>query len=338
MLKNKNYNTIVFIWLISLSILVGLIIIVGGLTRLTDSGLSITEWELFGGILPPMSPDEWVNYFKAYQKIPQYLLLNSGMTLDEFKYIFYWEYAHRLLARFIGIFFLIPFLFFIYINVFKKEIKINLTKILILILTQGTIGWYMVKSGLVENTSVSHYRLSIHLVIAFTILSSLFWLLLNFFYRCKKKFLQFNQNQTTLKILLIFIFIQIILGAFVSGLDAGQIYQTWPLMNQNYFPNDLELNNFFNFNQPSFVQFLHRNIAYIIFFLSIYLGFSIFKKKEKFLYFNFLVFFSIILVQIVLGISVLLSGVNIYFASMHQITSIFLVIAVLKLYHSSIKF
>ena len=170
MLNNKNYNTIFYIWLISLSILVGLIIIVGGLTRLTDSGLSITEWELFRGIFPPFSAETWSKYFDAYKKIPQYTILNNSMTLDEFKYIYLWEYAHRLLARFIGLFFLIPFLFFIFMRLFEKVLIIKLLNIFILILIQGSIGWYMVKSGLVENVSVSHYRLSIHLFIAFTIL------------------------------------------------------------------------------------------------------------------------------------------------------------------------
>ena len=337
MLKNKNYNTIFQIWLISLTVLVGLIVVVGGLTRLTDSGLSITEWELFKGVLPPISNNDWLQYFESYKKIPQYSLLNSSMTLSEFKYIFFWEYAHRLLARFIGLFFLIPFLIFIFIDLFKKELIYNLAKIFILILIQGTIGWYMVESGLIENTTVSHYRLSVHLFIAFSIFSSLLWILLNFFSESEKKFFQLNNRYIYLKILLVLIAIQIILGAFVSGLDAGKIYQTWPLMNNNYFPNDMTLNNFFNLNQPSTVQFLHRNIAYIIFFLSVYIGFNILKKKNTYLYKYFILFFLVILTQIGLGIFVLISGVNIYLASMHQISSIFLITTVLKLYHSSIR-
>ena len=337
MLRNENYNTIFKFWLISLTVLVGLIIIIGGLTRLTDSGLSITEWELFKGTLPPTNTEAWVQYFESYKKIPQYSLLNSNMTLSEFKYIFLWEYGHRLLARLIGLFFLIPFLFFIFIKLLNNKLIFQLTKIFILILVQGTIGWYMVKSGLVENTSVSHYRLSIHLFIAFSILASLIWILLNFLNKSQKKFFQFKNNHYYLKTLLLLISIQIILGAFVSGLDAGKVYQTWPLMNGSYFPDDVALNNFFNFNQHSSVQFFHRNIAYLIFFLSVYIGINIFKTKNIKLYSNFILFFLIILIQIFLGISVLLSGVNIYFASMHQISSIFLVVTVLKVYHSAIR-
>ena len=141
-----------------------------------------------------------------------------------------------------------------------------------------------------------------------------------------------------LKILLFFIFSQIIFGAFVSGLDAGMVYQSWPLMNGSYFPNDISANNFFDFNQPSVVQFFHRNIAYLIFFLSFYVGFIIFKNRQINQYKNFLLFFAFILVQIILGISVLISGVNIYLASMHQISSIFLVISVLRLYHGLIRY
>ena len=337
MLKNKNYNNIFHIWLISLTVLVILIIIVGGLTRLTDSGLSITDWELFKGIFPPISSNDWNSYFESYKKIPQYVLLNSSMTMSEFKYIFLWEYAHRLLARFIGIFFLIPFLFFIFMNLLERKSTIYLSKIFILILIQGSIGWYMVKSGLSENVTVSHYRLSVHLFIAFSILSSIVWILLNSLNNNKKKFFQLNFDHIVLKVLLASIFIQIILGAFVSGLDAGRIYQSWPLMNGGYFPDDVTIGNFLNFSQPSVVQFFHRNVAYCIFFLTIYFGYKVFKTQEAKLYKIYMFFLLFIVIQIALGISVLITGANIYFASMHQISSIFLVVTILKLYHRSIR-
>ena len=134
MLKNKSYINIFHFWLISLTFLVVLIIIVGGLTRLTDSGLSITEWELFKGILPPTNSADWITYFEAYKEIPQYNLINKNMSLSDFKFIFFWEYAHRLLARFIGLFFLIPFIFFLFINLFPKQMIIRLTCVFILIL------------------------------------------------------------------------------------------------------------------------------------------------------------------------------------------------------------
>ena len=163
-----------------LIILIASMIVVGGLTRLTDSGLSITTWELFTGIIPPLNSNDWDYYFSLYKKIPQYTLINSEITLNEFKIIYYWEYAHRLLGRFIGLFFLLPLIFLIYKKVLVKNLEKKLIMIFILVLAQGFIGWYMVQSGLIENISVSHYRLSIHLLLAFIILSSLIWLYINY--------------------------------------------------------------------------------------------------------------------------------------------------------------
>ena len=178
--KEEKVEKLFSYWLFSSLILVFLIIVIGGLTRLTNSGLSIIEWELFKGIFPPMNDMTWNIYFEKYKTIPQYKLLNFNMTLDEFKIIFYWEYIHRILARLIGLFFLIPLIFF-YLS---KKIDIKYLNIcfiiLFLIVIQGIIGWYMVKSGLINDTTVSHYRLSIHLSTAFFIISTIFWLIKNF--------------------------------------------------------------------------------------------------------------------------------------------------------------
>jgi cytochrome c oxidase assembly protein subunit 15 len=337
MLNNKKYHFFFLSWLGCLITLVALIIVVGGLTRLTESGLSITKWELFSGTFPPLSSDAWEKYFNQYKEIPQFMLLNSKMSLDQFKTIFLWEYYHRLLGRIIGLMFIIPFLFLIFRDVLTKNLKIKLSFLFVLILLQGLIGWYMVVSGLTDNVSVSHYRLAFHLFTAFIIISSLLWIFMNHYTNQNKKFLQINSNFLYLKMLIFLIFTQIICGALVSGLDAGKIYQTWPLMNGNYFPNDYTLNDFFNLNNPSFVQFVHRNIAYLIFFLTIYLGFFIYINKVKKLYSSFLFFSLIIFLQILLGISVLFSDSNIFFASLHQISSIFLIACSLNLYHRSIS-
>ena len=337
MLKNKKYHIFFLTWLVILITLVSLIIVVGGLTRLTESGLSITKWELFSGILPPLNSFDWEQYFQQYKEIPQFILLNPNMSLDQFKTIFLWEYYHRLIGRLIGLFFLIPFIFLIFKNVLSKKLIKNLSLIFILILFQGLIGWYMVKSGLINNVSVSHYRLAFHLFTAFIIFSSLLWLLMNYFTKQKLVFLQINSNFLFLKILIFLIFIQIIVGAFVSGLDAGQIYQTWPLMNNNYFPDDYIFNELINLNNPSFVQFIHRNIAYIIFFLTIYLGIFIYKNKIIKLYDSYIIFFAFIILQVILGILTLFSNLNILIASSHQISSIFLIACSLNLYHRSIR-
>ena len=282
--NEKKINKLFLYWLITSLILVFIIIIIGGLTRLTNSGLSITEWELFKGIMPPLNDKTWELYFNQYKQIPQYKVLNFNMSLDDFKVIFYWEYIHRIFARIIGLFFLIPIIYFF----LSKKINSNYLRmsflIMSLIIFQGVIGWYMVKSGLVNNVTVSHYRLSIHLSLAIFIISILFWLIKNILNNDNKYFFKFSKNNLPFLILIFLIFIQIILGAFVSGLDAGQIYQTWPLMGNQYLPNDLFLNELIillDFNSHSLVQFYHRNLAYIIIIYSVFIALFIYKKLNN---------------------------------------------------------
>ncbi len=321
-------------WLLTSILLIFSMIIVGGLTRLTDSGLSITQWELFDGILPPLNNNQWNEYFNLYKMIPQYDLINSMMTLNEFKIIYYWEYFHRLLGRFIGIFFLIPLLYFSFIKILNRKYLINFYLIFLLICFQGFIGWYMVKSGLVNDVTVSHYRLSVHLVIAFIIISSLFWNYLNIIKLTSKKITFLNYYNYPIKILFILVLFQILLGAFVSGLDAGKIYQTWPLMNNKYFPDDLTLltiNDYFDFENKSLVQFYHRNLAYIIIGYFFVISFRYFKSSNAIIIKNFLIVSIVVLIQIFLGIFTLISGLNLYLASLHQISSIFLILSVLNL-------
>ena len=338
--NDKKINKLFFYWINTTLILVFIIIIVGGLTRLTNSGLSITQWELFKGILPPSDINSWNLYFNQYKQIPQYKLLNFNMTMEEFKIIFYWEYFHRILARIIGLFFLIPLFFFYLSKKIKKEYMHICYLIFFLIIFQGIIGWYMVKSGLVNDTTVSHYRLSIHLSTAFVIVSTLFWLIKNIISGVNKDFYKFTRHNLPFQILILLIFTQIILGAFVSGLDAGRIYQTWPLMGGSYFPDDLtfsELKLMINFDDHSLVQFYHRNLAYIIIIYTFFLGIYIFKKKFTNLFLSFKVLIIFLLIQVLLGILTLLSGLNIFLASMHQITSILLVLSALNLYYLRAK-
>ena len=334
-LNEKKVNKLFYHWLYISLVLVFLIIIVGGLTRLTNSGLSITEWELFEGILPPLNENSWISYFDLYKQIPQYKILNSSMTLDEFKIIFYWEYAHRIIARFIGIFFLIPFIYFYFSKKIEKKYLNICFAICVLIILQGIIGWYMVKSGLVEDITVSHYRLSTHLSMAIIIISSIYWLIKNFNTKNYVFFFKFSKMNFPFQILIVLIFSQIIIGAFVSGLDAGRIYQTWPLMGENYLPNDLliiHFKNLIDFDNHSLVQFYHRNLAYIITFYVLILTIYIYKKKFQKLYSALGILIIILITQILLGIFTLVSGLNIYLASLHQITSVLLVFTTLNLY------
>ena len=341
MFKHYKKNNFLFInWLTISLILVFLMIIVGGYTRLTDSGLSITKWELFKGILPPLNNTDWNNYFELYKQIPQFILLNQNMTIEEFKVIFYWEFAHRFLGRMIGLFFLIPFIYFF---LFKKENKrylVTCAAILFLIIFQGLIGWYMVKSGLTENTTVSHYRLSLHLSVALVIISCLFWLLINIKRQSNIIFFDFSKKNLNIQIFLFLIFTQVILGAFVSGLDAGRVYQTWPLMGYSYFPDDIIIDNFkdfTDFNNHSLVQFYHRNLAYLILVYFIFLSIDIFRKNKTFLYRPLYIVLIFLLFQICLGILTLISGLNMYLASAHQIFSVLLIFSTLNLYYFYVK-
>ena len=340
MIKYDKIEKLFYYWLSLSLILVFIIIIVGGLTRLTNSGLSITEWELFSGILPPLNQSQWINYFDAYKNIPQFRILNPDMSLNEFKVIFYWEYFHRVLARTIGIFFLIPLIYFYFT---KKIDKYFMNKSLIvfsLIVLQGFVGWYMVMSGLVNDVTVSHYRLSIHLSLALIIISMIFWMMANIKNRTFKTFFSFSKKNLPYLILIIIIFFQIIMGAFVSGLDAGLLHQTWPLMGNNFFPDDIiliDLMNLLNFNEHSLVQFYHRNLAYLISVYIILFSIYIFRKKLVNLYKPLKILIFALVLQILLGIFTLLSGLNIYLASAHQIISVVLVFSSINLYYCHIK-
>ena len=333
---NPKINNQLSIWLFTMFWIISIMIIVGGLTRLTDSGLSITKWQLFSGILPPLNQNDWLLYFNLYKEIPEFKLQNYNMDIQEFKIIFWWEWAHRFLGRLIGIGFLLPLIYF--------SFKIKLTKLLnfylifFLICFQGFIGWYMVSSGLVDRVDVSHFRLSIHLVIAFLILSLIFW-----------NYLKINYNNDNINKInsifpfcfLILIFLQIIIGAFVSGMDAGKIYNSWPMMGDTYFPNDNEFLNLFElsaFSDPSLVQFMHRNLGYLIVISYLLIFYKIYKNKIYDLYKSINILGCLIILQIILGIFTVLLGAKIYIASLHQISSIFLVTSCVYFFYINTRF
>ena len=333
--NSDNYIKYLKLWLITLFLLIIIMVGVGGLTRLTDSGLSITAWELFTGILPPLNIIEWNFYFSEYKKIPEYQNINYGMSLEEFKVIFYWEYAHRLLARFVGLFTLVPLLFF---SLYFKTTSYYSNKyywLFFLVCLQGFIGWYMVSSGLIENNDVSHFRLSIHLSLALFILCLIFWYILDIY-----KIERFDKKISNLLLLFILklIVVQIILGAFLSGLDGGLIYNSWPDMNGSFLPNDVGYNDLINtqlLNNPSIIQFLHRVTAYFLLFFIIILNFLIIKNNHGTK--NIILFDLAILIQIFLGIVTLLSGVEIKYASLHQLGSIFVLTSYLVILYKNSK-
>ena len=331
--NTDQYTKYIRLWLIFMIILIVSIVGVGGLTRLTDSGLSITAWELFSGILPPFTSEKWDFYFNEYKQIPEFKILNFDMTLDEFKVIFYWEWGHRILARFIGLFSIIP-LIFIFLSI-KRDFfyEKKYYSIFLLICFQGFIGWFMVSSGLVDNTDVSHFRLALHLSFAFFILSVVFWFLL--------ENLQIKKNKdkisiSFLSIFLFFLILQIILGAFLAGLDGGLIYNTWPDMNGKFIPTDInkiDLLKISSSSNPTVIQFYHRLVAYLIIFLLIILNYIYYYKKISMNNVNILN--VAIFIQVLLGIITLMTGVEIKYASVHQLGSIFVLLSFLFIYYKN---
>jgi len=258
------------------------------------------------------------------------------MTLNEFKVIFWWEWAHRFLGRLIGLVYLIPLIYFSFKIKFTR--LLNLYFIFFLICFQGFIGWYMVSSGLIDRVDVSHFRLSAHLLIAFLILSLIYW---NYLKIKISRNITNKLNTSIPLFFLILIFLQISIGAFVSGMDAGKIYNSWPLMDNSYFPDDNNLNNLFKVNalsDPSLVQFIHRNLAYLIGIFYVLILYKVYRNKMHDLYKSVYYLGIFIVLQIILGIFTVLYGAQIYIASMHQISSIFLVSSSIYFFYLNTKF
>ena len=331
--KTDPYNKFIRLWLFTIFLLVIVIIIIGGLTRLTDSGLSITEWEFFKGILPPLNTNQWNFYFDEYKKIPEFKTINFNMSINEFKVIYYWEYVHRLIARLIGLVAIVP-LILIYFR-FRNKLTNDLKYFLIfgLVCFQGFLGWIMVESGLINNTDVSHYRLASHLSVALIILSLIFWFILENL-KINKFVAKINNN--FLILFLIIILIQIILGAFLAGLNGGLLYNSWPDMNGSFLPNDIIKTDLYNlelFDNVSIIQFYHRFVAYILLFFLFILNYIFFNKNivsRSIIVLNFAILF-----QIILGILTLLTGVKIYYASLHQLGSVFVLTSFLFIYYKN---
>lgn len=338
-IQKKNLS--VFIWLLTLTFMTFIMILIGGLTRLTDSGLSMVDWRPIMGSIPPLNQDDWLKVFSNYQKSPEFQIINNSMTISEFKYIFWWEWAHRFYARCIGLVFLIPMIFFI----FQKKISLKLLyNVLILFffgIFQALIGWWMVKSGLTNDPYVSSYRLAFHLTNAVIILSILLWLTLKSYSNIEIKFLPDNKLQNIVLFLMFLIFITIITGAFMAGSNAGQSFNTYPLMNGKFIPEDYYINDYHiirNFFENTVaINFNHRWLATITFLFTIFFVIYLYFKKKYINYkLSILLIFLFAILQFFLGILTLLTNVEIYLASLHQINSM-LLLASFIFYYFSIK-
>lgn len=257
------------IWLAGIALLIVAMILVGGATRLTESGLSITEWQPVMGAIPPLSEADWQEAFTAYQQIPQYTELNRGMSLDEFKTIYWWEWTHRFLGRLIGVVFLVPFIVFWAAGYIPRALLPRLIGLFVLGGLQGAIGWYMVKSGLVDRTSVSQYRLMVHFGFAVAILGYTLWLLFDLGTGAQTRHARVRIGATTgvAALVLGLIFVQLLSGALVAGLDAAMVYNTWPLIDGAFIPSGLGTATpwYLNlFENGLAVQFNHRMLGYAV--------------------------------------------------------------------------
>lgn len=331
---NTTQKRIVTYWLYLGLFLVGLMIIIGGITRLTHSGLSMVEWKLIGGTIPPLNETQWQETFTKYQQFPEYKKINTGMSLSQFKAIFFWEYLHRLFGRLIGLTFIIPFFIFW----IKKWLSSTQKKQLIVLLglgaLQGFLGWFMVKSGLVDIPAVSHYRLATHLITAFGLMCYIYWLIL-IFNNIKR---EPNQIINRLcKWLISILVIQIIYGAFVAGLKAGYLLPLEGGIFKSIFGYSVRSASDFSLLNNGFdIQAFHRIFAWVVFAISIIIYN---KSKNTNLKTTGMLVFGLVITQISLGIVTLLLSVEIHIATTHQFIAILLLLAVIRLsYLSSEKF
>ncbi len=330
---NQNTNKPIIIWLFAGCFLIAAMVIIGGITRLTHSGLSMVEWKLIMGSIPPLNDVQWIETFEKYKQFPEYKIMHSHFTLADFKSIFLWEYTHRLLGRIIGLVFFIPFVIFL----IQKKINKSLLKQLLLIFVwggfQGFLGWYMVKSGLVNNPNVSHYRLAIHLVTAFGLCCYIFWVALGLMKSLDKS--KENENIFNWGIgLLVLTTIQVIYGAFVAGLKAGYIHTTWPKMSGFWISPSIseaisDKGLIAIFDDPVTVQFVHRWLAFLVLGLVIFILVKTSKldlsQRQRNAKWTLLIAVSL---QVLLGIFTLLFAVPIVLAVAHQLMALLLLMAV----------
>jgi heme a synthase len=312
-------------WLISVAVLIALMVLVGGATRLTESGLSIVEWKPVTGTVPPLSEAQWTEAFEAYKKIPQYRELNAGMNLHEFKTIFWWEWSHRLLGRFIGVAYLLPFLFFLWRGGLSGELKRRLWLLFGLGALQGAVGWWMVASGLSERVEVSQYRLATHLVLALLIFAGIVWTLRRL--GAQQQVAGSTRLKLTSALLVVATFVQLYLGALVAGLRAGRVYNTWPEIDGAFIPSAERL--WFEtpwwrnlFDNVLTVQFEHRMTAYALFALAALHAFDAVRSRAGAAASGALWLFAAVSLQAVLGILTLLNQVPIGLALAHQAVAI----------------
>ncbi|MCC3861043.1 COX15/CtaA family protein [Pseudemcibacter aquimaris] len=316
--KDRN-NRHIAMWLFVVCAFVFAMIVVGGITRLTESGLSMVNWKPISGIIPPLNEAEWMAEFDAYKEYPEYQKVNMGMTLDEFKNIFFWEYSHRVLGRLIGIVFAVPFFFFLWRKKVKRALKPHLWTLLVLGGCQGVLGWYMVMSGLVDRPDVSHYRLTAHLGLAVIIYIYAFWIAMKLIMPVREHVPNKPVGLATTYVVLIFI--QILLGGMVAGTNAGLVSDTWPLMFGQLIPDGLFANGSVLANMldnPLTIHFEHRTFAYIVSIVALGLWWELKSDGRRSVRFAANLVVLTVLGQFALGVLTIMNMVAIPIAAAHQ--------------------
>lgn len=314
-------------WLLGIALLVAAMVTLGGLTRLTGSGLSITEWKPISGVIPPLTEHAWHADFANYQKIPQYWRENRGMTLAQFKGIYWWEWAHRFLGRLVGAAFLLPFIGFAVMGAIPRREWPRMLLLFVLGGLQGAVGWWMVQSGLETRVSVSQYRLAIHLGVAVILLGALLWTALEHLRNLRAAPCAKNTSLRTGALALVgLVYVQMLLGAIVAGLHAGLIYNTWPSMNGNFLPEDaFVLNPWWRnfFENPALAQFDHRLVAYIVAAASAVFWFMTRPSdSSRGVRASSNALMAVVLIQFALGIATLLALAPIALAGLHQAAAV----------------
>jgi cytochrome c oxidase assembly protein subunit 15 len=323
----------VALWLLAVAALVFLMVVVGGITRLTESGLSIVRWEPVSGAIPPIGEEAWAAEFAAYRQSPQYQLVNTGMSLEDFKNIYFWEYVHRLLGRIIGLAFALPLLWFAWKRAIPSGYGWKLAALLVLGGLQGAIGWWMVASGLIDRPDVSHIRLAVHLLMALAIFGATLWLALDLLALAREDGARPARMPTAAIWMLSLLFLQFLFGAYVAGLDAGYAYSSWPRMGDEWFPAsapwlDPFLRNFVD--NPAMVQFVHRWLAFVVAAAALVLARNAWQAGH---WQAAGALAGAVTVQIQLGILTLLSGVELWIAASHQGMAVLLLAAALVAAH-----
>jgi cytochrome c oxidase assembly protein subunit 15 len=324
--QQTPHNRAVRWWLLSIAALIAIMVLVGGATRLTESGLSIVEWKPVAGTLPPLNQQQWTQAFEAYKTIPQYRELNAGMNLAEFKTIFWWEWSHRLLGRVIGVAYLLPFLWLLWRGVLSADLRRRLWLIFGLGALQGAVGWWMVASGLSQRVEVSQYRLAAHLVLALLIFAGIVWTLRRLADRPPSTATW--RLKITSMALVVLTFVQLYLGALVAGLRAGRVYNTWPDIDGALIPSAARL--FFEapwwrnlFDNPLTVQFEHRMTAYLLFAFAVLHALDAVRSRAGTAVVNGALWLAaVITLQATLGILTLLNQIPTSLALAHQAVAI----------------